>query len=178
MYNTPFCICYTEKYSINCITSHCTNQQTRSVFIYLSCNVLLIFFWGTEYFTGDRRLRVAIILWNLWLLSSVWFSVITYFLATKTMQVSHHVLIIHMYAYYTPRFNEVERGIYWFHLVRLSVGPFVLCPSVDRIVSVLYLQPYSSDPFHIGTFYQATSERLSRVMFVSKFKHLEFWLII
>ena len=22
---------------------------------------------------------------------------------------------------YTPRFNEVERGIYWFHLVRLSV---------------------------------------------------------
>ena len=130
MYNTPFCICYTEKYSINCITSHCTNQQTRSVFIYLSCNVLLIFFWGTEYFTGDRRLRVAIILWNLWLLSSVWFSVITYFLATKTMQVSHHVLIIHMYAYYTPRFNEVERGIYWFHLVRLSVCPSVRLSSV------------------------------------------------
>ena len=24
-----------------------------------------------------------------------------------------------------PRFNEVERGVYWFHLVRLSV-----CPSV------------------------------------------------
>ena len=27
--------------------------------------------------------------------------------------------------FYTPRFNEVERGVYWFHLVRLSV-----CPSV------------------------------------------------
>ena len=35
---------------------------------------------------------------------------------------------------YTPRFNEVERGVYWYHLVRLSV-----CPSVDRIVSALYL---------------------------------------
>ena len=23
--------------------------------------------------------------------------------------------------YYTPRFNEVERGVYWYHLVRLSV---------------------------------------------------------
>ena len=27
--------------------------------------------------------------------------------------------------FYTPRFNEVERGVYWFHLVRPSV-----CPSV------------------------------------------------
>ena len=23
--------------------------------------------------------------------------------------------------YYTPHFNEVERGVYWYHLVRLSV---------------------------------------------------------
>ena len=52
---------------------------------------------------------------------------------------------------YTPRFNEVDRGVYWYHLVRLSV-----CPSVDRIVSALYLQQYSSDPFHICTSYQAT----------------------
>ena len=41
------------------------------------------------------------------------------------------------------------------------------CPSVDRIVSALYLQQYSSDPFHICTSYQATSEGVSRVMFVS-----------
>ena len=34
--------------------------------------------------------------------------------------------------HYTPNFNEVERGVYWFHIVRLSV-----CPSVDKIV--LYL---------------------------------------
>ena len=68
--------------------------------------------------------------------------------------------------YYTPRFNEVERGVYWYHLVRLSV-----CPSVDRIVSALYLQQYSSDPFHICTSYQATSEGVSRVMLVSKFKN-------
>ena len=38
--------------------------------------------------------------------------------------------------------------------VRLSVRP--VCPSVDRIVSALYLQQYSSDPFHICTSYQAT----------------------
>ena len=71
-----------------------------------------------------------------------------------------------------PRFNEVERGVYWYHLVRLSV-----CPSVDRIVSALYLQQYSSDPFHICTSYQATSEGVSRVMPVSKFKDLKFWRI-
>ena len=74
--------------------------------------------------------------------------------------------------FYTPRFNEVERGVYWYHLVRLSV-----CPSVDRIVSALYLQQYSSDPFHICTSYQTTSEGVSRVMPVSKFKNLKFWRI-
>ena len=49
------------------------------------------------------------------------------------------------------------------------------CPSVDRIVSALYLQEYSSDPFHICTSYQATSEGVSRVMPTSKFKNLKFW---
>ena len=65
---------------------------------------------------------------------------------------------------YTLRYNEVERGVYWYHLVRPSV-----CPSVDRIVSALYLQQYLSDPFHICTSYQATSEGVSRVMPISKF---------
>ena len=55
-----------------------------------------------------------------------------------------------------------------------SVRPSV-CPSVDRIVSALYLQQYSSDPFHICTSYQATSEGVSRVMFVSILKKLKFW---
>ena len=73
---------------------------------------------------------------------------------------------------YTPRFNEVDRGVYWYHLVRLSV-----CPSVDRIVSALYLQQYSSDLFHICTSYQATSEGVSHVMAVSKFKNFKFWRI-
>ena len=27
--------------------------------------------------------------------------------------------------HYTPRFNEVDRGVYWYHLVRLSVRPSV-----------------------------------------------------
>ena len=45
-----------------------------------------------------------------------------------------------------------------------------VCPFVDRIVYALYLQQYSSDPFHICTSYQATSEGVSRVQFFSKFK--------
>ena len=57
--------------------------------------------------------------------------------------------------------------------VRLSV-----CRSVDRIVSALYLQQYSSDPFHICASYQATSEGMSRVMFITKFKNLKFWQIL
>ena len=64
--------------------------------------------------------------------------------------------------------------------VRPSVCPSVrlsVCPFVDRIVSALYLQQYSSDPFHICTSYQATSEGVSRVMPVSKFKYLKFWRI-
>ena len=81
--------------------------------------------------------------------------------------------------HYTPHFNEVERGVYWYHLVRLSVCPSVhpsvrpsVRPSVDKIVSALYLQQYSSDPFHICTSYQATKEGVSHVMPVSKFKNL------
>ena len=50
--------------------------------------------------------------------------------------------------------------------VRLSV-----CLSVDRIVSALYLQQYSSDPFHICTSYRATEEGVSRVMSVPKFQN-------
>ena len=58
-----------------------------------------------------------------------------------------------------PPLQRSWKGVYWYHLVRLSV-----CPSVDKIVSALYLQEYSSDPFHIRTSYQATSEGVSRVM--------------
>ena len=56
--------------------------------------------------------------------------------------------------------------------VRLSARRSV-CPSVDRIVSALYLQQYLSDPFHVCTSYQATWEGVSRVMFVSKVKNIE-----
>ena len=65
-----------------------------------------------------------------------------------------------------PPLQRSWKGVYWIHLVRLSV-----CPSVDRIVSALYLKQYSSDPFHICTSYQATSEGVSRVMFVSELKN-------
>ena len=54
----------------------------------------------------------------------------------------------------------------------LVSGTLSVCPSVDRIVSALYLKQYSSDPFHIYTSYQATSEGVSCVTFVSKFKDI------
>ena len=36
---------------------------------------------------------------------------------------------------YTPRFNEVERGVYWYHLVRLSVCLSVCGQNCVRSVS-------------------------------------------
>ena len=52
--------------------------------------------------------------------------------------IQHKAIIKPMLAFLTPGFKEVERGVYWFHLVHLSVRP-----SVDRIMSALYLQKYS-----------------------------------
>ena len=69
---------------------------------------------------------------------------------------------------YIPRFNEIERGYTGF---TLSVCPSVH-PSVDRIVSALYLQQYSWVPFHICTSYWAASEGVWRVKFLSKFEIL------
>ena len=53
-----------------------------------------------------------------------------------------------------------------------------VCPSVNRILSALYLQQYLSYPFHICTSYQATSEGVSCVTTVSKLKNLKFWRIL
>ena len=64
-----------------------------------------------------------------------------------------------------PPSTKLKWGGYWFHLVRPP-----MCPSEDRIVFALYL--------HINTSYQATSEGLSRVKFISKCQNLEFWLIV
>ena len=52
--------------------------------------------------------------------------------------------------YYTPSLNEVEVGILVLPSpsVRLSI-----CPSVDRMVSTLYLPQYLLDPFHFYTSY-------------------------
>ena len=47
----------------------------------------------------------------------------------------------------TPRPTKLVGGVYWFHLVRLSVRPSVH-PSVDGFVSALYLLQYWSDLFH------------------------------
>ena len=103
-----------------------------------------------------------------------------------------------------PRFNEVERRVYWFHLVRphkyigaeCGASSFTwyfhqicntdgrpsVCPSVDRIMFALYLQQYLLDPFDICTSYQATSEGVLRVKLFVKFEilanswNLKLWL--
>ena len=56
--------------------------------------------------------------------------------------------------------------------------PSSVRPSVDRIVSALYLLQYSLDPFHIYTPNQAISEGVSCVKFFSKFKNLKFGQIL
>ena len=78
--------------------------------------------------------------------------------------------MLETFDFYTPHFNEVERGYTGFTLS--------ICPSVDRILSALYLQQYTSDPLLIYTSYQATSEGVSPVKFFSKFKDLKFWQIL
>ena len=52
---------------------------------------------------------------------------------------------------------------YLYQMCNTDVRPSV-CPSVHRIVSALYLQEYSSDPFDICTSYQAISEGVSHVI--------------
>ena len=61
----------------------------------------------------------------------------------------------------------------------LSVHPSV-CPSVDRMVSALYLQQYLSDLFHISISYQATTEGVLRVLFLTKliYSNENYWILI
>ena len=52
-----------------------------------------------------------------------------------------------MWCHYTPRFNEVERGVYWYHLVRLSVCGQNRVRSVSSTIligSISYLHILSS----------------------------------
>ena len=76
-----------------------------------------------------------------------------------------------MFSYhYYPRFKEVERRAYWFHLVHLSVSP-----SLDGIVSTLYLPQYSSDAFYFHTSYQPTS---GNVLCVMCFNNSTIWIFV
>ena len=65
-------------------------------------------------------------LWN----HKMW-STLVQVMASCWMQLSHYsnrcwfVVSDVLWHIYTPRFYEVERGVYWYHLVRLSVRPSV-----------------------------------------------------
>ena len=84
------------------------------------------------------------------------------------------------HAFYQRNFFYIYIYIYIPPLQRSWKGGILVSPcpsvrrSVDKIVSALYLQQYSLDPFHICTSYQATKEGVSRVMPVSKFKNCNF----
>ena len=74
------------------------------------------------------------------------------------------------------------RGVYSYHLVLLSV-----CPSVDRIVSALYLQQYSLDPFHILHILSSNSRRcvackvyfkIRKLKLLANSFNLYFWLCL
>ena len=84
---------------------------------------------------------------------------ITFYHPTITIKKDHPVHPKN-YPYGSCLLYEVEGGYTGF---TLSV-----CPSVDRIVSALYLLQYSPDPFHIYTSYQANSEGVLCVKFFSK----------
>ena len=63
--------------------------------------------------------------------------------------------------HYTPASTKLKGGYTGF---TLSVFPSIhlsLCPSMDKIMSALYLQQRMLDLFHIYTSYQATSEGVS-----------------
>ena len=54
----------------------------------------------------------------------------------------------HSWCYYTLRFNEVESGVYWYHLVRLSVCGHNRARSVSSTIligSISYLHILSSN---------------------------------
>ena len=78
------------------------------------------------------------------------------FLPIKTFFWWVQRLQLQIVAYHNPQFNEVERGC-------ILVSPCLsIClsihPSVDRIMSALYLHQYMLAPFHIYTSYQANAE--------------------
>ena len=56
----------------------------------------------------------------------------------------------------------------------LFVSP-CLRPSLDGIVSALYLRQYLLDSYHIYSSHQATSKSVSRVKLAAKFQNLNFW---
>ena len=102
------------------------------------------------------------------------------FLQTTFLNGVHGWKLLYFYSYfikgcswwslchYTPSHNEVVGGY-------IGFTPSV-CPSVhpSRIPCAL-CSAYSSGWIHIYTSYQATSEDVSCVKFLAKFKNLNFW---
>ena len=79
------------------------------------------------------------------------------------IKVKEHV---HLLLFFKPPVQQSWKG------GKLVSRHLSVHPSVNKIMSALYLPQYLLDPFHICTSYQATSEGVSRVKVIAKFQNL------
>ena len=83
-------------------------------------------------------------------------------------------------SHYTPCFNEVEKGVYT-GVYTLSVCLCILPsarPSVDRVVSTLYLEQYSPDPFQYLNIFSSNLIRCVVCKVFLKIIKWNFWQIL
>ena len=100
---------------------------------------LSVFIWATcperNQVITQSMIRCKELQWQMFLIAVVW-------IRLKCTRMWHSV------SNYTPRFNEVERGVYWYHLVRLSVCGQNRVRSVSSTIligSISYLHILSSN---------------------------------
>ena len=95
------------------------------------------------------------------------------------IHIQYYMRIYYSCFYHTPRFNEVERGLYWYHLVRLSVcgqNPVRSVSSTILIGSISYLHILSSN-FRRCVAYNSRFKILKFVILVN-FLNLCLWLCL
>ena len=93
-------------------------------------------------------------------------AVSSHFNSPCLVSICHPLFLNYIQYHYTPHFNEVERGYTGFTLSICPSHNLPIYPSVNRIKSVLYLQQYSPDPFHINASYQ-------KIFKIGKYKVLQ-----
>ena len=114
------------------------------------CEIALI--WMPENSTNGESILVQVMAWCRQAPSHYLCQCWPRSMSPYVMSLGHNKLILRIPLIIPSASMKLKGGYTGF---TLSV-----CPSVDRIVSNLYLQQYSLDPFHICSSYQSTSERV------------------